>query len=186
MSNKRRRSIDVDVSYVEELESIAKKLNISTPTGVAVKIVVGKVSGFGKEPEKRKEYRGISMTEALWLAVRGRGEAHGGTGAAMHKILSGALPPLNAQEIAEGERLAREREAGRGNVVIKDGIESADGFSGNSIGIPSVSVQLKETPITRARKDLSAGEPLGPKDIRESIAKDMNVDDESYGGYFQF
>jgi hypothetical protein len=112
-SNKRRRCINVDGVFVELLRKESEKLKKTSATRLATLILIGKHPPVGP-CDRTKESRGVSMTEALWLAVKRRDKNSQKSAVEVTEaILSGTMEPLTAKEIKHGNKRAAEREAKR-------------------------------------------------------------------------
>lgn len=114
-SFKRRRAINVDVSYIEALKKVSQYRfqGKKSATAVASLIFDG---GLPPLPTVKMcgKAKGVSMTEAMWLSIRRRSEIIGkAVSATTQLLLSGEESKLTQKEISFGLERAKEREERR-------------------------------------------------------------------------
>jgi hypothetical protein len=148
-SNKRRRCINVDGGYVDLLKGQAEKLEKISHTKLATLILTGDHAPVGA-PRSRKKGQGVSMTEALWLAVKLRDHSSDeSTVGVAERILEGTMPPLTSEEIQHGIDRAAKREAKRAESVPEEktapkSSEKDGKINGQNIGQESTVMAQRE------------------------------------------
>ncbi len=198
-SHKRRRAINIDVGYIEELRIAAKRLGMKTPTGVASKIFVGDAKPFSGGIRLVGKFKSVSMTEAMWLSIRERAHATDKNSRMVAQdLLRGAEPPLAPQEVERGLARAREREARR---AAGDPEEEAPIPKPTRPAPPKEEVGMSNGESKDALKEMEAAESEARKKSRSSLSKghpaDLGIGDresdesvkpgeEFYGGVFSF
>ena len=109
-SVRRRRAINIDLGYIEKMKEEAVRLGVKGHTAVASMIFVGSARTL-PEILVRRGSSSVSMTEAIWISVRTRGEDVGKTTRCVAEdMLIGNEPPLRKEEIAWGVARTMERE----------------------------------------------------------------------------
>lgn len=114
-NNKRRRSIDISEPLYELLKLESIKRGSRTPTNFLSKILMGGEAPISGDANIIKGDRhSVSMTEALWLAVRKRKDIRGlHMRLVVSNIILGADSPLSNEEIYHGVKEAKKREQER-------------------------------------------------------------------------
>jgi len=114
-NNKRRRAIDISEPLYELMKLESIKRGARTPTNFLSKILVGGEAPISGDSGIINGARhSVSMTEALWLAVRKRKEARGlHMRLVVSNIILGADSPLSNEEIYHGVKEAKNREQER-------------------------------------------------------------------------
>jgi hypothetical protein len=119
-SHKRRRSINIDIAYIDSLRFMAKSIGGVTATSLASKIFIGTSQALQVVGRSNKS-KAISMTEAMWLSIRSRAQTKDRTiGHVAHGLLNGEESPLTSQEVSFGCDRAREREERRARGVPEE------------------------------------------------------------------
>ena len=186
---KRRRVINVNVSLIQALKERAAERGIS-PTKIATNIAIGKEPPV-KPKKKSTTAKSVSMTEALWLSIRQRGENMGKSGrGAMWGILTGRDPILTQEEIDFGRARAAERERLRAMGTPEESTPPRreeihqpppDSKSIAASPEPPEEPEPKELPHVK----LSKGVPEDPKLYEKRGAKNISSNQDFYGGVFQ-
>ena len=204
-SVKRRRSISIDLTIVRILKDEAIRLKHGSHTGLVSKMFLGEVESLASriiDPVMIGKSKSVSMKESVWLSIKARAENDGvGTSKAGLLIIMGKSPPLTSDEIALGEKLAKEREEARRS---EPGIQKKRKSSSKPVEKLAVESpqkkpeKIKETvhqntfldeteeeeKIRKKRiSSLSKGVPIEDADIAPDAAfKDLNSSEEEYLG----
>jgi len=123
----RRRVINVDVEYIEELKKIMKRMGANTATGAASMIFSGSAPPLTNKVVVSGKKKGVSMTEAMWLSIRKRSEDKGkATTVVVQELISGIEPALTEAELDFGRIRANDREQRRAAGNPEEGIKIPD------------------------------------------------------------
>ena len=205
-SHKKRRSINVDIAYLDGLKTMAQRQGIKTGTALASMIFAGAAPPL-PTLLKRGEGRGVSMTEAMWLTLRHRAASvERSTRRVTELLLTGRLPSLTPEEISYGEEAAQAREERRAKGEIvgesppkKKKPRAPRKPKKETVAKPEIPEKLADTPRPDPVEDaeeaerrkqykssLSKGEPAAPGNDQGESQNPQKRNPDFYGGIFTF
>lgn len=186
-SLRRRRCINIDICTVDTLKRYAEALG-GSHTGVANDILRGKTPPLTPPEVRGCGRQGISMSEALWLAVKAYAASEFPDDpytSVADRILVGEVPPVPEVYIARGEAMAGAREeerAGTAKTTKNDkevkGKTSSKKKEKTNDKTSMEEFDKEEREIDRAK--LARGTPMDDDNCRPSQEIDLN--DEFFGG----
>lgn len=102
-----RRSISIDSGYIEALRAAADEK--SSGTAMATRIATGAAAPLSKV-DMSGSIKAVSMTEAIWLAIRFRAEeSNQPLRVTFEGMLIGFYPPISKEELESGASAAKSR-----------------------------------------------------------------------------